>query len=584
MVSRAAGLLLLLLTLAAGICVSPMSSARAEGGFGFGGTETPETGTETDLAAAERRAADALRELEAASAAAQAAKQNGDPNADALQRAADDAEDRYTEALHAVDVVRAYNAQVYRAQEALTQRDRCYTCDLFSKMEKIKALITTKITTGLAEPADDFLGKILLMYLMFAATLIAGGILPATSTLKQMVVAVLFFVLAIQLLKDYAAVDEYVFSYFLNQAVALGKFIIVEASSITDAGQGGANRRVAVDAANFTGYSSLMYLVEAQMKIIVAVVIDQFKSVSLLSSPMTVFLGVLLLLAFLFVILIFAAFMVESLFKFAVISICSPLLLICLPFKITRPFVGVGLRTLLGAALVIVFASVAMGLTMGVVDDYSSMLSRSVKEGQANKACATIAEQAAYVAGGGAVGSGGGSGGGAAIDYNCIQSIDFGDPSMIVFYVIGFVSILLHLQAKTLATNFSGANDGVGPAAATVAAAKAGLGVGTLGASRTLFGSGGLTSSMRGMQDGMGGALVQGGAIGAAGEGVRNIVNAMGGGTAPAAASVGTIAGDSSAPGSGRGLDGGGMSDTQMKTMGQILGKEVGKQIARFVR
>ena len=38
--------------------------------------------------------------------------------------------------------------------------------------------------------------------------------------------------------------------------------------------------------------------------------------------------------------------------------------------------------------------------------------------------------------------------------------------------LLGFISVLLHLKAATLASNISGANDGAGPAAATIVGAK----------------------------------------------------------------------------------------------------------------
>src|SRR5205085_668090 len=65
------------------------------------------------------------------------------------------------------------------------------------------------------------------------------------------------------------------------------------------------------------------------------------------------------------------------------------------------------------------------------------------------------------------------------------------DYEFMMLFVIGFASILLHLQAKALASNISGANDGAGPAAATVAAGKAVMGGGLYAASRGLFGAGG---------------------------------------------------------------------------------------------
>ena len=98
-----------------------------------------------------------------------------------------------------------------------------------------------------------------------------------------------------------------------------------------------------------------------------------------------------------------------------------------------RGFTEAAIRLYLSGGLTIVFAALAMGFTLAVTHNFISDL---------------------------------------------IVAVDVAQGSFFLTWaywgmlLLGFISVLLHLKAATLASNISGANDGAGPAAATIVGAK----------------------------------------------------------------------------------------------------------------
>lgn len=153
--------------------------------------------------------------------------------------------------------------------------------------------------------------------------------------------------------------------------------------------------------------------------------------------------GLLLLLPYVFVWGIFLAFLLEGTFKFLGISALAPIFIACAAFKPTRGFAVSAARILLSGILTVVFAGVAMGFTITIVKLYTAKLPMTP------------------------------------------DGISFaGDPGAFVLgreyfsiLLIGFISILFHLKAATLASNISGATDGPGAASAVAAAGMMGIGL-----------------------------------------------------------------------------------------------------------
>jgi hypothetical protein len=175
-----------------------------------------------------------------------------------------------------------------------------------------------------------------------------------------------------------------------------------------------------------------------------------------LTSIGLIFAGLILSVPYLFVWGIFMAFVLEGVFKLLAITAVAPLLVICAAFQPTRGFAISGARVVLGGILTVVFAAVAMGFTLSVLARFLDKIP---------------------------VGPNGFTG--SISDW--VLSPDYWGA-----FILGFVSVLFHLKAATLAANISGANDGPGAAAAVVAggmsalAAVKGVGIGTLGRGKDL--------------------------------------------------------------------------------------------------
>jgi hypothetical protein len=141
----------------------------------------------------------------------------------------------------------------------------------------------------------------------------------------------------------------------------------------------------------------------------------------------------ILALPYVFVWGIFMAFVLEGVFKLLAITAIAPLLIVAAGFPATRGFAISGARVVLGGILTVVFAAVAMGFTLSVLDTFLTTLPVG-----ANGINVGIKDW--------------------------VQS-----PSYWSAFILGFVSVLFHLKAATLAANISGASDGPGAAAAVVA-------------------------------------------------------------------------------------------------------------------
>jgi hypothetical protein len=146
-----------------------------------------------------------------------------------------------------------------------------------------------------------------------------------------------------------------------------------------------------------------------------------------------IFAAVILSLPYLFVWGIFMAFVLEGVFKLLAITAVAPLLIVAAAFPPTRGFATSGVRIVLGGVLTVIFAAVAMGFTLSVLDTFINTLPMTGGSFTGNTA-------------------------------KWVQS-----PEYWAAIILGFVSVLFHLKAATLAANISGASDGPGAAAAVVA-------------------------------------------------------------------------------------------------------------------
>src|SRR5229473_1463791 len=158
-----------------------------------------------------------------------------------------------------------------------------------------------------------------------------------------------------------------------------------------------------------------------------------------LTSIGLIFAGLILSVPYLFVWGIFMAFVLEGVFKLLAITAVAPLLVICTAFQPTRGFAISGARVVLGGILTVVFAAVAMGFTLSVLDKFIGQMP---------------------------IGPDG---------FKVDVSQWVLSPEYWAAFILGFVSVLFHLKAATLASNISGASDGPGAAAAVVAGGMSAL-------------------------------------------------------------------------------------------------------------
>jgi len=145
--------------------------------------------------------------------------------------------------------------------------------------------------------------------------------------------------------------------------------------------------------------------------------------------------GLILCLPYVFIWGIFLAYTLEGIFKLLAVTALAPLLIVCAAFPSSRSFTYAAGRIILNGGLTVVFAGVAMGFTLSVLKHYIATIPMNE----------------------------GGMGAGAVA---WVFSKDYWH-----LFLIGFISILFHLKASTIASSISGSSDGPGAAGVVVGAA-----------------------------------------------------------------------------------------------------------------
>ncbi|GEM_PF-3161388 len=138
---------------------------------------------------------------------------------------------------------------------------------------------------------------------------------------------------------------------------------------------------------------------------------------------------VVVIIPYIFVGVVFGAFLLQASFYFIVISSISPVLMLGIIFEKTRGFFFAGLRLCLSGSFTIVFAAIALGLTSTVISDGITSFNNTVKSNDKY----------------------------------------YTEPYYLELILMGWVSVALHLIAPRLASNVSGAQDSATSAAAAVA-------------------------------------------------------------------------------------------------------------------
>ncbi len=397
----------------------------------------------------------------------------------------------------------------------------CLSAEFFDGLAALKDTFTNNVFAAMGKQARPVLSKMMVVWILWQGIQMGLKAESATERLKKILEkGLLVAICAIALLPSKTnpapLIYQWAITPFEEMTLAYGSEVLDVMATVD---RGGAK----------SPYGQLACGVETQifgfLELIGRIITDNYPSwKSMLSGGflVTVLACLMLMVPFAFVISIFAAFLLEAMFKVTAFGIVAPLTIFCIPFEPLRPFAIAALRVVLGAGLTVIFAAGAMGFTMQAVDIHGHRLYEQMNPSGAARAEAEAAQK--------------------EWEQRCAMSVDATSPECVallvkkmeaeqkvtndfhvftreyfLLFVLGFASILLHLSAKSLASNISGANDGAGPAAATVAAAKATLGAGAYYGSRALFGAGGARSSVigalspgRGLYDSQGAALTGG--------------------------------------------------------------------------
>ncbi|MHA1597512.1 MAG: type IV secretion system protein, partial [Alphaproteobacteria bacterium] len=414
----------------------------------------------------------------------------------------------------------------------------CHSCEFFDELYLTADSFIEKVYRVIGPALNGIMKAGLIAYiLVFGVQAMLG--LRRIEQAVQLISVFLLTGVAIVMTSDFAVYRDWVHDPLQKTALGLAQIVLDVAAADNFAGMPSSD-------AYRSEYGRLIHMVEVMVwgviKFCATLIANDL-------NPARMIAGLLLLLPYLFVFCIFSAFLVEAMFKFIAIGLAAPLLVAGIPYPFTRAFAKSGFRILLGAVMTVFFAAAAMGFTMSTVHSRVAEMENTYGFGESGRlrdiATATCDEDQEMGVGGGAINDGellpeserckiAEARADAAEDTAGTFSI-FTDQFFVMF-TIGFVSILLHLQAKSLASNLSGANDGPGPAAAVIMGAKAALAGGVMATQKTAFGRGGVGGFVAGVGQMVpgGSGFAKGGLVGGAASSAQGILNAFSGNGNPA--------------------------------------------------
>lgn len=191
--------------------------------------------------------------------------------------------------------------------------------------------------------------------------------------------------------------------------------------------------------------------------------------------------AIILAAPYVFVLGVFGAFMVQTMFYFIAVTAASPFLIAGMIFKTSQGWAISALRLLVGGAMTIFFSAIAMGFTLSILGVNVSVLRTSVGTGQVGAAQGLqknmFGELFDLVTGPSSPASA------AALETMSVTMSSITNPGYWLMFLTGFISIMLHLAAPRIASNISGSNDSATTAATVVGAGQLAAGK-VLGISR----------------------------------------------------------------------------------------------------
>lgn len=411
-----------------------------------------------------------------------------------------------------------------------------YTGPFFNELYLIKYYFSTGVFSTLGPSMLQFMRTGSTLYVCLIALMMIAQPQKGKERAEGLGVSVFCFALAILLLSQSGTTSNVLEVFWIIEDMALAVSIEILQKIPTYANFGKLPYPLDLAQAEIqlnnetvvNGYAVLAALIEQQMYGIIKLLGQiAYGNGDLLTPPALIraLMSIIGMLPFIFVLGIFAAFMAEAMFKYVAMAVATPILIAIFPIKFFRPFSTAGIRILIGAFFTLVFAAGAMGFTMIAVDNFKGGIATKLEAAQ--QAGTGSIRYKLWCKDSPPIWSGAWPDEGyepyTLYDKNDVPPLTEAEcqeaeklssigawivfePEFIMLVVIGFLSVLLHLSAKTLASNISGANDGPGPAAAVVMGAKAaaagGAGIAFKYGGGALFGQGGLGSSVSDVMQG----------------------------------------------------------------------------------
>lgn len=304
--------------------------------------------------------------------------------------------------------------------------NKCVSCFIFEKLDTLSGSYAAKVFQATHMPVFEAFSVAMALWLAYQ--LVVNGLFKGELDFRAVGIQASVLVVVSVLLRQQSLVWEYIYYPARDLLGGVPQWFVKPAGGISD-----------------TSLVGLLRLVEKEIRAVLDAAWLIGKQAGF-SSIYLLFAAVLMILPYLFVWVVFCAFVVEGIFKLLAMTAFSSFLIAFAGFPMTRGFAVSGFRVLLSGILTVVFAALSMGFTLEVVQFFTGDLPRD--------GAGLSAETAGrYVASGSYWG----------------------------LVILGFISILLHLKAATIASNISGANDGPGAAAAVVGAGMSAVGLAKAG-------------------------------------------------------------------------------------------------------
>lgn len=376
----------------------------------------------------------------------------------------------------------------------------CQFCSIFRELQFVTTVYSEHVFQFMAPAAVELVRIAFMIQIIFFAVRIFFNPASAPEFLPRFLSGAGMFIVALMLLSiapinypgaapsyrtgvfglaktNYAAFI-YIFDFMQAQAIRIGEFVIARGQDASIS-NGVAFPQVCVATTDAAPYALLWSYVESVGYNIILLSWSQLKDGEFLRSFAFLFLS----LPYLFVMGVFAAFLVQTMFYFLAVSAVSPLLIAGLAHEKTRHYFFAAMRILMTGSFTIIFASLAMGFTGSVLGRYLAALVKLMDPVQvaASMAGSTVAEvQAAQL----------------AEMANQLTLDAYASPTTALslstapalagyqgdviwltsefwgIFLMGFVSVLLHLAAPRIAANIGGAQDSAASAAAVTAAGQ----------------------------------------------------------------------------------------------------------------